>query len=174
MLGILEKQSAIIEKGLEHNPQSSELIVARILAESQLRDYEEVEKLWRSYLYKYPANERLWKYYHQAWKARFSQFSIPAIRSQYRYAFGALAKERSSLALKVRTLFGQQDGKRCRLMANPPGKSEWRVYNACRLQFGEKRSYAPADADLGVLKCLLPRVPGRLYGEGYSYVPGVN
>lgn len=93
-LQTLEKKISILEKAVEVNPDSEELLV-RLLSAYRSRDSTDVLiSRWEKLLVQHSGSWKLWKEFLQVVQGEFSRFKIPEMRRIYANAIRALSSSR--------------------------------------------------------------------------------
>lgn len=80
---IIEKKIAVLEKALQKNPNSVELIVGHLNLCNEILDTEELVQKWKKVSFVHPNNTLLWKNYILFMQSRFSVFSFSKTAAVY-------------------------------------------------------------------------------------------
>ncbi|XP_057854710.2 uncharacterized protein LOC131064559 isoform X2 [Cryptomeria japonica] len=100
-LQALEKKISILEKALELNPDSEELMLF-FLETCRKRDNVSVlNQRWEDALVKHSGSYKLWRGFLQFCKGEFSSFTVSKMRKMYGHALQALSAARNQLYRKV-------------------------------------------------------------------------
>ncbi|PFX27186.1 Protein NRDE2-like [Stylophora pistillata] len=73
---VIEKKIAVLEKALQKNPNTVELIVGHLNLCNEILDTEELVQKWKKISFIHPNNTLLWKNYILFMQSRFSVFSF--------------------------------------------------------------------------------------------------
>ncbi|XP_028398546.1 protein NRDE2 homolog [Dendronephthya gigantea] len=88
---LLEKKAAVLEKAVEKNPSSVELIVACMNVCAQTLDSEAILEKWRKRLFIQPQKTLLWKHYLMFCQSSFSAFTFSTTLAIYTKCFTTLS-----------------------------------------------------------------------------------
>ena len=94
-----EKQISILERGLEHHPGSTELLIALLGCASKICDDEEMERRWQRVLSlsHFAGSPLLWEAYVERRQSQFAAFRVSEVVSAHFQALTALRKEQIRL-----------------------------------------------------------------------------
>ncbi|KFK39103.1 hypothetical protein AALP_AA3G201300 [Arabis alpina] len=102
-LQTLEKKISILEKALELNPDSEELLLA-LLKAYRIRDSADVLiSRWEKALMQNSASYKLWREFLNVLQGEFSRFKVSEVRKMYSYAVQALSSACSKRHRQVDT-----------------------------------------------------------------------
>ena len=80
---VIEKKIAVLEKALEQNATSVELIVAHLELCNETMDAEELLQKWKKLSFVHPGNTLLWQQYLLFLQSRFSVFSFSKVSNVF-------------------------------------------------------------------------------------------
>ena len=80
---VIEKKIAVLEKALQKNPNSVELIVGHLDLCNEIMDAEELVQKWKRVSFVHPNNTLLWRHYLLFMQSRFSVFSFSKVVAVY-------------------------------------------------------------------------------------------
>ena len=86
-----ERKLAILERALEHNPKSEELLVGHLeLLRDMGREPETILKQWRDLVFRMPNRPLLWLKYSEFCRMQFSTFSLSSLSTLYQKSITTL------------------------------------------------------------------------------------
>ena len=80
---LVEKKVAILEKALEQNPSSVELIITYLELCSEIWETEKLVEKWKRVIFTQPNKALLWKHYLCFVQSRYAAFSVSKVQSAY-------------------------------------------------------------------------------------------
>ncbi|AQK75306.1 UPF0614 C14orf102-like protein [Zea mays] len=86
-----ERKISILEKAVELNPDSEELLLCLLKSYGKRDNTETLLTKWEQILTKHPDSSTLWKQYLLLCQGEFSRFKVSEIRKSYVYAVQALS-----------------------------------------------------------------------------------
>ncbi|GAB6029868.1 Protein nrde2 [Chamberlinius hualienensis] len=89
---ILERKLAIVDKAIEHNPKSVELITYKFNLCKDVWDTDKLTSEWKKLLFIHPNNTFLWQQYLQFFQTKFSSFTVSKFVKLNTKCFSTLTK----------------------------------------------------------------------------------
>lgn len=89
---LLEKQMSIIDRAIENNPKSVELLVYKYNLCKDIWDTDKLMTEWKNVMFLHPNNTWLWKQYLLFFQTQFSAFTITKFTNLYKKCFDMLKK----------------------------------------------------------------------------------
>jgi hypothetical protein len=96
-----ERKISILEKAVELNPDSEELLLCLLKSYGKRDSTETLLAKWEQILTKHPDSCKLWKQYLLLCQGEFSRFKVSEIRKSYMYAVQALSAACTKLCRQV-------------------------------------------------------------------------
>ena len=96
-----ERKISILEKAVELNPDSEELLLCLLKSYGKRDSTETLLAKWEQILTKHPDSCKLWKQYLLLCQGEFSRFKVSEIRKSYVYAVQALSAACTKLCRQV-------------------------------------------------------------------------
>ena len=88
---LLNRKVSILERALEQNPTSEELLISHMALVRETWTTEEMVKKWKNIVFVQPNKPRLWLSYIQFCQTNFSSFSVSSLVSLYRKCINTLS-----------------------------------------------------------------------------------
>ena len=82
-LALVERKLAIVERALESNPLSVELLLRQMALAQEVWEDERILHRWKDLVFQQPNKLQLWLGYIEFCQSRFSSFALPSLSSLY-------------------------------------------------------------------------------------------
>jgi len=97
----LEKKISVLEKALEFNPDSEELLLFYLEACKKRDNISVLIQRWENILMQHSGSYKLWRGFLRLCRGEFSSFTVSNMRKMYSHALQALSAARNQLYRKV-------------------------------------------------------------------------